>query len=430
MEGIVQLPTEIWCQIFLFLDGKSRRSVAATCNQFFGIVRGNEKISGLLILKAITLKNLSEKIESEEWNWERWPCLKTLKIPLSTLKGVNPYRDQYLNSSTNTALEPLKLMKFEQCPSLERLLIFDCGLPIKIDTLPSARYGFAREFCVNPKSTEINLSFELLSHLHLDNLENIDCQTLRQIGKSAKQLCRLMISVNPKLCLHKLLDNGLTPMFKNLNGSLKTVSLELGYNNPHHSIQVQALLKSLNENCPSLESLRIKARTMVAREFLKLSNFEDYYCYPNLRELVVPKLHHISAFTINSKSLTTLVVHSVTTAEFKNLHLLKICGKLSGLRNCRINLASFHQFSTYSKWLNIIDENFQQETKVVVNHIQYAQHKSKFAKKYGICGQYSRKGYVDQFERILLKQAYKNTTPLFYKNGNCYAPTSKKQRLQ
>jgi hypothetical protein len=128
----------------------------------------------------------------------------------------------------------------------------------------------------------------------------------------------------------------------------------------------------LNENCPSLESLRIKARTLVAREFHKLRNFEDYYCFPNLRELVVPKLHHISAFAINPKKLTTLVVHSVTTAEFKNLHLLGICDKLSGLRNCRINLTSFHQFSTYSKWLNIIDENFQQETKVVVNNIQYA----------------------------------------------------------
>ena len=430
MENITPLPTEIWSQIFLYLDGKSRRSVTATCKKFFVIVRGNEKTSGLLVLKAITLKNLSEKIESEEWNWERWPCLKTLKIPLSTLKGVNPYKDQYLTSSTCTALEPLKLMKFEQCPSLERLLIFDCGLPIKIDTLPSARYGFAREFCVNLKSAETNLSFELLSHLHLDNLENIDCQTLQQIGRSAKQLCRLMISVNPKLCLHKLLDNGLTPMFLSLKGSLKTVGLELGYNNPAHSIQVQALLKSLNENCPSLESLRIKARTLVAREFHKLRNFEDYYCFPNLRELVVPKLHHISAFTINPKNLTTLVVHSVTTAEFKNLHLLGICDKLSGLRNCRINLTSFHQFSTYSKWLNIIDENFQQETKVVVNHVQYAQHKSKYKQTGGIYSQYSRKGYVDQFERILLKQPYKNTTPLFYENGNCYAPTTKKQCLQ
>ena len=238
MENSVPLPTEIWSQIFLYLDGKSLRNVTATCKKFFVIVRGNEKTSGFSVLKAITLNNLSDKIESEEWNWERWPCLKTLKIPLSTLKGVNPYKDQYLSSSTNTALEPLKLMKFEQCPSLERLLIFDCGLPIKIDTLPSARYGFAREFCVNPNSAEINLSFELLSHLHLDNLENINCQTLQQIGRSAKQLCRLMISVNPKLCLHKLLDNGLTPMFLSLKGSLKTVGLELGYNNSAHSIQV------------------------------------------------------------------------------------------------------------------------------------------------------------------------------------------------
>ena len=73
------LPCEILCQIFSHLDGKSRKSVAATCNHFFSILRGNEKTSGLLIL-SITLKNLSEKIESEEWNWERWPCPRTTKL--------------------------------------------------------------------------------------------------------------------------------------------------------------------------------------------------------------------------------------------------------------------------------------------------------------------------------------------------------------
>ena len=81
MDNIVLLPTEIWCEIFSHFAGKSRKSVAATCNHFFSILRGNEKTSGLLILKFITLKSLSEKIESKEWNWERWPCLKSLRIP-------------------------------------------------------------------------------------------------------------------------------------------------------------------------------------------------------------------------------------------------------------------------------------------------------------------------------------------------------------
>ena len=272
MDNIVPLPTEIWCEIFSHLDGKSRKSVAATCNHFLSILRGNEKTSGHFILKSITLKSLSEKIESEEWNWERWPCLKSLRIPLSNLKGGNPYKNQHFNSSTKTALAPLQLMKFERCPSLERILIFDCGLPMKMATCDeSTYYGIAWKLCVNPISIQTNLSFELLAHLHLEKLENIDCHTLRQIGSNAKQLCKMFILVTPKSCMPELLDNGLIPMFKGLSGSLETVILKLDDCNSDYSIQ--ALLNSLRENCLSitncrLQSIHINTRTRQAGGFL------------------------------------------------------------------------------------------------------------------------------------------------------------------
>ena len=80
MEDPVPLPTEIWCKIFLYLDRKSRKSVAATCKQFLWNIRGT---SGQITLETVTLKSLSLKIASSEWNWERWPCLKSLRIPLS-----------------------------------------------------------------------------------------------------------------------------------------------------------------------------------------------------------------------------------------------------------------------------------------------------------------------------------------------------------
>ena len=273
MDNIVPLPTEIWCEIFSHLDGKSRKSVAATCNHFFSILRGNEKTSGLLIL-SITLKNLSEKIESEEWNWERWPCLKSLRIPLSILKEVNPCKNQHFHSSTNTALAPLQLMKFEQCPSLERIIIFDCGLPMKMATGDeSTYYGIAWTLYVDPMSIQTNLSFELLARLHLEKLENIDCHTLRQIGSNAKQLCKMFILVTPKSCMPELLDNGLIPMFKSLSGSLETLILQLDYLNSDYSIHVQVLLDSLKENCLSitnyrLQSIHINTRTRQAGRFL------------------------------------------------------------------------------------------------------------------------------------------------------------------
>ena len=83
------IPTEILCQIISYLDEKSIRSVSFTCKQLFDLVRGNGRFSGHVTLNSIDLKNLLEKIESAEWNWERWSCLKTLKIPLRRKYSIN-----------------------------------------------------------------------------------------------------------------------------------------------------------------------------------------------------------------------------------------------------------------------------------------------------------------------------------------------------
>ena len=272
MEDPVPLPTEIWCKIFLYLDKKSRKNVAATYKQFLWNLRGNVKTSGQIKLKTVTLKSLSLKIASEEWNWERWPCLKSLSIPL------NPFNQSY-GSSSNSVLDPLKLMKFDKCPSLERLLIFDCGLPMKINTRDAYTcYGIARELCVNPKSMGTNLTFKNLSHLHIDHLENIDFDTLKQIGRTANQLSWLTISLRFGSCLHEML-NGLTLMFEGLKDSLKYVSLHLNDNNYDYLSDVQALLKSMYENCPNLKSLHIKAQTKDAEQFLRGFEQSDLMTY-------------------------------------------------------------------------------------------------------------------------------------------------------
>ena len=94
MEDPVPLPTEIWCKIFLYLDRKSRKNLAGTCKQFLWNSRGNVKTSGQITLNTVTLKKLSLKIASLEWNWERWHCLKSLRIPSSLWK--NPYKNNIM----------------------------------------------------------------------------------------------------------------------------------------------------------------------------------------------------------------------------------------------------------------------------------------------------------------------------------------------
>ena len=108
MTEPVLLPVEIWCQIFSYLDKTSIRSVSATCTLFFGIVRGEEKFSGHVILKQIDLGQLLMKIKSSEWTRERWPCLKTLEIPIQ-LKY--PKNNSELHSEFDTIFDKLDPIK-------------------------------------------------------------------------------------------------------------------------------------------------------------------------------------------------------------------------------------------------------------------------------------------------------------------------------
>ena len=61
------LPNEIWCYIFSYLDEKSLKTIASICKLFFEIVRGNEKLSGCIILKSVPLNDLAIKIKNSEW---------------------------------------------------------------------------------------------------------------------------------------------------------------------------------------------------------------------------------------------------------------------------------------------------------------------------------------------------------------------------
>ena len=105
------LPNEIWCQIFLYLDEKSLRTIASICKLFFELVRGNEKLSGCIILKSVMLKDLAIKIKNSEWIWDRWPSLKTLKIPIVH----SEYSDSVYEKEAHRLIQE---MKFETCSNL------------------------------------------------------------------------------------------------------------------------------------------------------------------------------------------------------------------------------------------------------------------------------------------------------------------------
>ena len=399
MAEPVFLPVEIWCQIFSYLGQTSIGNVSATCNRFFGIVRGDEKLSGHIVLTKIDLRQLVRKIESGEWTWDRWSCLKILEIPIQIKNSEN---DRHFFSEFDTvgeALDPIKMLKLKQCPSLDKLLIFNCAFPLFLTksaiedlvtfytlipteigwadanvTLPAPSvllyYGLARTVCLNPKIIPKNLSLEDVTSFEITKLKNMCTTSLKQIGEKATQINSLSIDLVSNQLSHELITKGFSPMLEQLKSSLTTFSVTIWYG-------VNGLLKALSENCENLEVLHIKNHKR------NIDNFPiAEYSFPRLKELIVPKLKHVSSFISNAKDLTDLKVENVRNAlEFFCFDFSSIFMNLVRLQNCEIFVKTIitccHQ---YNDWTKIINENFQPRTKVVVYQLSNSQTKAVFMK--------------------------------------------------
>ena len=390
------LPFEIWREIFSYLDETSIRNVSATSTLFFGIVRSDEKFSGHVILKRINLRQLVIKIESEEWTWDRWPCLKILEIPIQLKYSAD---DRHFFSEFDTigeALDPIKLLKLEQCPSLDKLLIFNCAFPLFLTksaiedrvifytlipteigwadanvTLPAPSsllyYGLARTVCLNPKIIPKNLSLEDVTSIEITKLKNMCTTSLKQIGEKATQVNRLSIDLESNTLSHELMTKGFSPMLEQLKNSLTTFVFTMW-------VGVNGLLKALSENCVNLEVLHIKNHDRNIDNFLIAE-----YSFPKLKELIVPKLRHISSFISDAKGLTTLKVENLANAlEFFCFDFSSIFMNLKHLQNCEFFVRTIicHQYD----WAKFINENFQPRTKVLVYELSHSQTKAVFIK--------------------------------------------------
>ena len=228
------LPNEIWCYIFSYLDEKSLKTIASICKLFFEIVRGNEKLSGCIILKSVMLKDLAVKIKNSEWIWERWPSLKTLKIPIVH----SEYSDIYFKSNIFTSVyekEAHKLiqeMKFETCSNLEKVVLFNCCWSIQessdlMKVFDGLRHGHVMEYSFHPKDIPLIQSWENITAIHLSDFDTNFSSIFGKIEEIAKSLHTLSITVNhfDRLQLRKF-HNRDSVMFDGLNRTLKSVDLE------------------------------------------------------------------------------------------------------------------------------------------------------------------------------------------------------------
>ena len=105
--------------------------------------------------------------------------------------------------------------------------------------------------------------------------------------------------------------------------------------------------------CQKLENIHIKnlTNTRIGTHHTHSSViFEEFPC-PSLKNLTVPKLENIAAFSYDSKQLTTLKVEDVSISEFNSFDFSRISVKLKQLETCEIYISSpDYQVWQYGLW--------------------------------------------------------------------------------
>ena len=295
------LPDEIWCHIFSYLDDKSLRNVSVICKLWLGIIRGSEQLSGTVILKSIGLSELQARIATSQWIWERWPSMKTLKIPLKC----------FLPSTANPRiLDMIKSIKFEQCQKLERVVLLNTNCLW-------TNFGILRELCFDPRDIPFNWSLGHVPFLHIS--KNVDLEALEEFVEKTKTIQSLSIEVGSNGFEDAILTNGFNPLFRIVSERLESFYIEVGNNYGIHEnakISEVALLTALGQNCPNLRNLLIKHYLPFKEKVDFGRGYHLKNSFSKVEQLHIPKLKYISVLINNSNNLKKLIVECVTLREF------------------------------------------------------------------------------------------------------------------
>jgi hypothetical protein len=317
------------------------------------------------------------KIENSEWIWERWPSLKTLQLVCWDLR------------ERSEEMKSLKLVKFDQaCQKLEKMILLDVNCDLtEISHIYDPKVGEIKELSFTPKLGIEPLSIEHVTSMSIrypgpEMIYDVPDLTLKLIGKNAKNLKNLTIIMKPLCWLPDTLRMGITPMFRGLSASLKSVCLDFVVNDYTREMKCE-LLDALAYNCVHLESLQFKDRNPYSPSPIVFN------CFKNLKELIVPKLCFINALIGDANSLTKLFVDNASLQEFKDFDFKRIGEKLAKLRKFDVKVVPgntttnrkatlndeewCHVENNISLWKETLDASFQAVTEVkivILKHIE------------------------------------------------------------
>ena len=185
-----KLPREILCIIFSFLDKKSRKSATATCQLWFDVIRKSN--SSNHICYKDNVKKLHKSIENLEWDWSRWPVLKSFE-----LQGYSGKEDLLNDLSVD----------FKQCPTLE-IVIFDARVDIA-DLFPNCSPSGAtiRKLAFNPQLDITQFSVDHIESLFIWGQNDEVFKLINENVKTLKELwVRYLSSIDNLLCMDALLE--------------------------------------------------------------------------------------------------------------------------------------------------------------------------------------------------------------------------------
>ena len=278
------LPSEILCMIFSYLDEKTLQYATSTCKLWFELIRRETNLSSCVNLRNMNVLEFHQKIENSDWIWSRWPVIKTLEFGIPTLSRDKPF-------TAKEAKDLHKFLYFEQCPTLEKVI----------------------------SSVSCYLT-ELLPYLHVP------------VGVVKK------LTFNPRIDIESFKIEHVSSLTLVLDVNLSTG------NSFEAKAKMKSLLKLIADNACNLSDLSIS----ISKNYLKLEGslglltnsfsnlFKKLYTSLQIVKLTVPKLNQIDYISHDCKTTLELCVEHVTLRELRKFDFSSMCLQFQNLTKCYI----------------------------------------------------------------------------------------------
>ena len=349
LNGAFNLPTEIWCNIFWYLDKTSKKNSTATCQFWYEVIRNDRKLSGYI---ALDLEKWPD-LDINSILGGKWPALETLEFKYLVHQQNPGYeKEQQLQIGPNSIPKmktTLKGINFKQCAKLEKIVwnVFlnfwdlyhrqhskpiTCKLYCDCKRSKDNLYGtwskpnegengaFVRQVTFHPKMKLSSLGFQHVTSLMLmpisnayqrSNLGFIITKRFQSIAGSFINLKTLHLDMFYDI-EEEYIENAIAPMIK--ASSLENVILEYQHADSKPIQSLPLLIKLINENCKEL----INFTYLDKNDFLGMDpaifpQMEDLKCFQTIKNLILEMpftMINLERFCA-LKNITTLIIRNL-----------------------------------------------------------------------------------------------------------------------